>query len=190
MTRKIQQKTYLKSQQGPLRHIWSLGALGKGSGWDLRIRQAPAAATGIWKSKLVWNGSIWLDMAWYSYQNDRTDVAHLFRFQEIIKNWHRGPKKRPMTHFFQKSEISKNSRSVHSGWAHIKLNGLESCRVERCDTPNDFFMGWMARSGQNWHFFGPPQPVHGGHQRQTLQNYKEANPQGVWYDYSRSNKKV
>ena len=30
-------------------------------------------------------------------QNDRTDVAHLFCFQEIIKNWPRGQKKRPMT---------------------------------------------------------------------------------------------
>ena len=72
------------------------------------------------------------------------------------------PKRGPWLIFFQKSEISKISRSVHSGWAHIKLNGLESCRVERCDMPIDFFMGWMARSGQNWHFFGPPQPVHGG----------------------------
>ena len=55
----------------------------------------------IWEcllaSKLVWNGSIWLDMAWYSRQNDRTDVAHLFCFQEIIKNWPRGPKRRPIT---------------------------------------------------------------------------------------------
>ena len=52
----------------------------------------------VWTSwKFVWNGSIWLDMAWYSRQNDSTDVAHLFCFQEIIKKLHRGPKKRPMT---------------------------------------------------------------------------------------------
>ena len=41
------------SQQGPLRRICSLGALGEGSGWDLRIH--PAAASGFrnlgtWKS--------------------------------------------------------------------------------------------------------------------------------------------
>ena len=82
-----------KSQQGPLRRIWSLGALGEGSGWDLRVRPSAAAAesaasgnVGTWKSwNLVWNGSIWLDMAWYYRQIDRTDVAHLFCFQEIIK---------------------------------------------------------------------------------------------------------
>ena len=52
----------------------------------------------LWKSwKFVWNGSIWLDMAWSSRQNDCTDVAHLFCFQEIIKNLPRGPKNRPMT---------------------------------------------------------------------------------------------
>ena len=86
-----------KSQQGPLRRIWSLGALGEGSGWDLRVRPSAAAAAesasgnvGTWKSwNLVWNGSIWLDMAWYYRQIDRTDVAHLFCFQEIIKNWPR-----------------------------------------------------------------------------------------------------
>ena len=33
----------------------------------------------------------------YCRQIDRTDVAHLFCFQEIMKNWPRGPKKRPMT---------------------------------------------------------------------------------------------
>ena len=34
----------LQSQQGSLRRISSLGALGEGSGWDLRIRPpAPAA---------------------------------------------------------------------------------------------------------------------------------------------------
>ena len=33
----------------------------------------------------------------YYRQIDRTDVAHLFCFQEIMKNWPRGPKKRPMT---------------------------------------------------------------------------------------------
>ena len=38
-----------KSQQGPLRCIWSLGVLGEGSGWDLRIHPAPAAP-GTWKS--------------------------------------------------------------------------------------------------------------------------------------------
>ena len=44
------------SQQGSLRRIWSLGALGEGSGWDLRVRPAaqPAAAAsgnlGTWKS--------------------------------------------------------------------------------------------------------------------------------------------
>ena len=32
------------SQQGSLRRIRSLGALGEGSGWDLRIRPAPAPA--------------------------------------------------------------------------------------------------------------------------------------------------
>ena len=49
------------SQQGPLRRISSLGALGEGSGWDLRIRPAaPAAAAsgnlGTWKSG---NFEIW-----------------------------------------------------------------------------------------------------------------------------------
>ena len=32
------------SQQGPLRRISSLGALGEGSGWDLRVRPSAAAA--------------------------------------------------------------------------------------------------------------------------------------------------
>ena len=38
---------FIKSQQGSLRRIRSLGALGEGSGWDLRIRPAappPASA--------------------------------------------------------------------------------------------------------------------------------------------------
>ena len=46
-----------KSQQGPLQRISSLGALGEGSSWDLRIRPAAAAAPatvsgnlGTWKS--------------------------------------------------------------------------------------------------------------------------------------------
>ena len=45
------------SQQGPLRRIGSLGALGEGSGWDLRVLPAAAAAAqaasgnlGTWKS--------------------------------------------------------------------------------------------------------------------------------------------
>ena len=42
------------SQQGSLRRISFLGALGEGSGWDLRIRPAPAPAVsgnlGTWKS--------------------------------------------------------------------------------------------------------------------------------------------
>ena len=52
-----------KSQQGTLRRIWSLGALGEGSGWDLRVRPAalaaPVAASGnlgTWKSG---NSEIW-----------------------------------------------------------------------------------------------------------------------------------
>ena len=32
------------SQQGPLRRIGSLGALGEGSGWDLRVRPSAAEA--------------------------------------------------------------------------------------------------------------------------------------------------
>ena len=32
------------SQQGTLRRISSLGALGEGSGWDLRVRPSAAAA--------------------------------------------------------------------------------------------------------------------------------------------------
>ena len=47
-------KCCLRSQQGPLRRIWSLGALGEGSGWDLRVCPAtPAPASGnlgTWKS--------------------------------------------------------------------------------------------------------------------------------------------
>ena len=47
------------SQQGPLRRIGSLGALGEGSGWDLRVcpsaAEAEAAAAsgnlGTWKSR-------------------------------------------------------------------------------------------------------------------------------------------
>ena len=40
------------SQQGPLRRIWSLGALGEGSGWDLRVRPGAAASgnLGTWTS--------------------------------------------------------------------------------------------------------------------------------------------
>ena len=50
------------SQQGPLRRIRSLGALGEGSGWDLRVRPAAAPAPaasgnlGTWKSR---NLEIW-----------------------------------------------------------------------------------------------------------------------------------
>ena len=36
----------LRSQQGSLRRFESLGGLGEGSGWDLRVRPAPAAA--VW----------------------------------------------------------------------------------------------------------------------------------------------
>ena len=56
-------KTYTNRSKGSLRRIWSLGALGEGSGWDLRIRPPPAAAwrrrrlemwepgnLGIWRS--------------------------------------------------------------------------------------------------------------------------------------------
>ena len=44
-----------RSQQGPLRRIWSLGALGEGSGWDLRILPAQAASgnLGTWKSGIL-----------------------------------------------------------------------------------------------------------------------------------------
>ena len=58
------------SQQGPLRRIWSLGALGEGSGWDLRVRPSAAAAEaaasgnlGTWKSG---NLGIWGSGAWKS----------------------------------------------------------------------------------------------------------------------------
>ena len=37
-------KNVVSSQQGSLRRMWSLGALGEGSGWDLRIRPAAAPA--------------------------------------------------------------------------------------------------------------------------------------------------
>ena len=52
----MQKTMHERSQQGPLRRICSLGALGEGSGWDLRNRPAaapPAAASGNlggWKS--------------------------------------------------------------------------------------------------------------------------------------------
>ena len=39
---------------------------------------------------------------------------------------------------FPNSEIHKSSWSIHSEWAHIKINFLETCRVERCGTPIDF----------------------------------------------------
>ena len=37
-------QTWCMSQQGTLRRISSLGALGEGSGWDLRVRPSAAAA--------------------------------------------------------------------------------------------------------------------------------------------------
>ena len=37
-------RAHFLSQQGSLRRIGSLGALGEGSGWDLRIRPAAQAA--------------------------------------------------------------------------------------------------------------------------------------------------
>ena len=78
---------------------WERGQVGI---WESARRQRQRRRRlEIWEcllaSKLVWNGSIWLDMAWYSRQNYHTGVAHLFCFQEIIENWPRGPKKRPMT---------------------------------------------------------------------------------------------
>ena len=75
---------------------WERGQVGI---WEFvrRRRRRRRRRLEIWKSKLVWNGSIWLDMAWSSRQNDRTDVAHPFCFQEVIKNLPRGSKKRPMT---------------------------------------------------------------------------------------------
>ena len=36
--------------KGSLRRIWSLGALGEGSGWDLRVRLAASGNLGTWKS--------------------------------------------------------------------------------------------------------------------------------------------
>ena len=90
------------SQQGPLRRISSLGALGEGSVWDLRVRpSAAASASGnpdvLDKTKTFVFWHIAEISARYYRQIDRTDVAHLFCFQEIMKNWPRGPKKRPMT---------------------------------------------------------------------------------------------
>ena len=52
-----------RSQQGPLRRIWSLGALGEGSGWDLRIRPQPAAASG--NLEIMKFGLKWVHMARY-----------------------------------------------------------------------------------------------------------------------------
>ena len=54
---KLVQTTKQASKQtsrskGSLQRIWSLGMLGEGSGWDLRIRPAPPAPgnLGTWKS--------------------------------------------------------------------------------------------------------------------------------------------
>ena len=41
----------LRSQQGSLRRFESLGGLGEGSGWDLRVRPAPAASGNL----EIWN---------------------------------------------------------------------------------------------------------------------------------------
>ena len=71
-------------------------------------------------SDLVWNGSIWLDMAWYYRQIDRTDVAHLCCFQEIIKTMAQGPKKRPMTPFFPRGPKRRpmTPKIWHGMWNH------------------------------------------------------------------------
>ena len=57
---KLQNKArvFVLSQQGPLRRIWSLGALGEGSGWDLRVRPQPppSAASG---NLGTWKSGIW-----------------------------------------------------------------------------------------------------------------------------------
>ena len=53
---------------------------------------------------------------------------------------------------FPKSEICKIAWSVHSEWTHIKITGLETCRVERCGTPIYLLMGWKLRFTRN----GPP----------------------------------
>ena len=46
------------SQQGPLLRVWSLGAMGEGSGWDLRVR--PAAALAAASGNLeIWDLEIW-----------------------------------------------------------------------------------------------------------------------------------
>ena len=44
-------------------------------------------------------------------------------------------------HLTKKSEKPEIPRSAHSGWAHFKLSGLESCRVERCGMPIVFY--WL-----------------------------------------------
>ena len=98
------QPIYGTLQQGPLRRIWSLGALGEGSGWDLRVRPQAAAATGnleIYKDYGIWSemgpyGWIWLDTAakmivrtsfweWSSYsrQNDRSGNSEIWEFGDL-----------------------------------------------------------------------------------------------------------
>ena len=47
------------SQQGPLRRIWSLGALGEGSGWDLRVRPSAAAEAAASAAAASGNLGIW-----------------------------------------------------------------------------------------------------------------------------------
>ena len=54
------------SQQGSLRRIWSLGALGEGSGWDLRIRPAATASAAAASGNLgIKIGLKWVHMARY-----------------------------------------------------------------------------------------------------------------------------
>ena len=54
---------------------------------------------------------------------------------------------------FPKSQISRISFSIHSEWAHIKLNGSQSWFAGLRGTPfNLFNMGWMLKFGWN----GPP----------------------------------
>ena len=112
---------------------------GPGSGFE---SSSVGGASGIWKSGIFQSPFFVFVGIW------KMGPRHIcilpkpcFFFLREFETWDKDS--------FPKSEIYKMSWSFHSEWAHIKIHGLETCRVERCGTLLDFFMGQMLRFGQN-----------------------------------------
>ena len=111
------------SQQGSLRRISSLGALGEGSGWDLRIRPAPAPAAPPPAAASGNLGAIFLEKKRRLRQR-----THKFRASRNLGAIFLKKKKAPaatypQTQFFQKYE-GHFSGNKNPPWALKAHDGL------------------------------------------------------------------